>query len=132
MTGIRNVSGIGGAPRLQGRTVQRAGSFSVAGLAPRPESAVTAAAAVTGLIAVQDEAAPARRNQAARRGGEAILHDLSRLQAALLGGQAPGAATALRDTLARLPEAVDPVLNGILTSIRLRARIELARRRIAS
>jgi hypothetical protein len=128
MNGVRGVSGAGYGIKTAGRTERRGTGFAVAEPAPLAEPIVIAAAAISGLVAIQDEAAPVRRNHAARQGGEAVLRDLSKLQLALLGGQPSGAAAVLRETLARLPEAVDPQLNTILASIRLRASIELARR----
>lgn len=89
---------------------------------------MVASVVMTGLLAVQDDAAPAQRDRAARRGGTAILTELSRLQAALLGNQDASMLDSLGDSLARLPEAATPHLNGILAAIRVRARIELARR----
>ncbi len=128
MNGVRGVSGPSGGTRLQGQAVQRGNRFTVPEPAIEAGHAVIASASIAGLIALQDEAAPARRNQAARRNGEAMLDDLSRLQAAFLGAQAPGAVSALRQALAASPQAADPQLNHILASIRLRARIELAKR----
>ena len=128
MNGVRGVSNRGGGIRPQEKTVQSGGQFTVARAAIAAEPAIAASAAISGLIGLQDEAAPARRDQAARRGSEMILHDLAKLQIALLGGHAAGAVLALRDALAYLPQAADPQLNSIVAAIRLRAGIELARR----
>lgn len=126
MNGVRGVSGARGMGRQQTLAIGRGGQFDVAAPAIAAEP-VSVALAIGGLLSLQDEAAPARRDLAARRGGEAILQDLSRLQTALLGGHAPGALDALRETVARLPQAADPQLTEILVLIRLRASIELAR-----
>ena len=126
MNGVRGIGGAGGAGRVQAQPVKRSERFNVAGPATMAEP-VAIASAINGLIGLQDEAAPARRDLAARRGGEAVLRGLSSLQTALLGNDASAALAALRETVAQLPQAADPRLSGIIASIRLRASIELTR-----
>ena len=69
------------------------------------------------------------RDRQAKRHGQALLQALGELQRLLLG-EGP-----LEEALARLsalvetcPEASDPALAGLVGSILLRARVELARR----
>ncbi|HET9148500.1 MAG TPA: flagellar assembly protein FliX [Acetobacteraceae bacterium] len=127
MTSIRTVGGVGGGMSLQSRRIAPAGGFTVAEVPVSAEPVMISPVVLAGLLSVQDDAAPAQRDRAAKRGADAVLKELSRLQAALLGGQSlsPGA---LNEALERLPEAASPQLQGILAAIRLRAGIELARR----
>jgi len=97
--------------------------------APAVVSALNGPAALAGLLALQEAEATPVRDRAARRRGRDILGALTGLQRALLGDEDSAAATGrLSALLAHVPLAEDPQLNGILAAIRLRARIELARR----
>lgn len=122
-----------------GRTRRREGGFAL------PSDGADSAASVTGaapppvlgaLLAVQDQAAappaepPAAR---ARHQAAAALDELRGLQLELLRG---GQDLARLERLAHLaesgPEGLDPALAALLAEIRLRARVELARRRVAA
>ena len=118
----------GGGFGLPGAGGDSAGEAGVAG-------AGTAAAAgpIAGLLALQESGAQtppeSTEARARRRAGEA-LDELSGLQIDLLRG---GADTARLERLAELAgetgEAVPPALAELLAEVRLRARVELARRR---
>ena len=96
---------------------------------PLSVSALGASAALSGLLALQEAEGVPIRDREARRRGRDILGALTELQRALLGGLGSDGATARLSTLlADLPLAADPRLNAILAAIRLRARVELARR----
>ncbi len=79
------------------------------------------------MLALQERAGTEAGDREARRHGQRLLAALAELQRAMLcGGEA--------DTLAELSrlsdeegQAVDPILAGVIRSIRLRARLELAR-----
>ncbi|MCF3946691.1 flagellar assembly protein FliX [Acidiphilium sp. AL] len=102
--------------------------FTVTSPPPR-QAAVVTPAGLTGLIALQDDESPSRRDRAAQRGARQALDALGELQAALLGGSQSTAMAALNDAVERMAEPADPALGAIIGAIRLRARIELARRR---
>ncbi len=106
--------------------------FSVpAGTAPAcPEVrgvAQSAPVQVSLMLALQEQAGAEAGDREARRHGQRLLAALAELQRALLCGTQ---ADTLRE-LSRLCEeeehAVDPALAGVIRSIRLRARLELAR-----
>jgi hypothetical protein len=128
MTSIRTIGGMTRRMSVQGRKMPQATGFTVAQPAAGPEPAMVASVVMGGLLALQDEAAPAQRDRAAKRGGEAVLAELSRLQAAMLDGRDGSMLDSLSETLARLPEAASPHLKSILAAIRIRAGLELARR----
>jgi hypothetical protein len=81
---------------------------------------------VCGLLTLQDEAAPALRDRAARRDGEVILGALAALRTALLDGGRFDPAH-LRNAIGCMNKPADPALHAVLAAIRLRARVELAR-----
>lgn len=107
---------------------QRAFSVGVnrGGAAERalPSSGVT----ITSLLSMQEYESPEQQDQRARHHGEAITDALGELQRALLGDGAPelGRLTALVE---RPIYASDPLLAGIVRALRVRAGVELARRR---
>lgn len=123
------ISSLSTASMVKSGTRARHGP-STTGLAlPASETAAPPAAApvgMIGLLALQDEDGPVRRDHAARRGGVDVLALLTRLQAASLDGPDDDMA-ALREAIDRMSQPVDPGLATILSAIRLRARIELAR-----
>jgi hypothetical protein len=132
MSGVRGVHGPQGAARPgPGASGARSGSFRL------PDSGSTerapAAAPVTGampLLAVQEAGDATERDRRARRRGEAMLADLSALQLAVLDGQDPGPILGRLEALAAGEAAADPRLADILDEIRLRAKVEAARRNI--
>ena len=79
------------------------------------------------MLALQERAGAEAGDQEARQHGRRLLEALAELQRALLSGNE---ADTLQE-LSRLSEeggqAVDPVLAQVIRSIRLRARLELAR-----
>ncbi len=88
-----------------------------------------AAAALAGLLVLQEADTEAPRNRAARRRGQDILAALAALQRALLaGGGSDDVMARLAALTADLPPALDLGLDRILRAITLRARVELARR----
>lgn len=112
-------------------------AFRVPGEAASTGPAVAAASPARGLdalLALQETAAPqdpATRDREARRHGRDLLEELAALQRALLvGGDEAGecALGRLVALLRSMPAAADPGLDGVLRSVGLRARLELARR----
>ena len=110
---------------------ESAGAGSSAAAASQPARGLDA------LLALQETAAavqdPATRDREARRHGRDLLEELAALQKALLvgdgGEEAGGRALARLVALLRsMPAAADPGLDGVLRSVGLRARLELARR----
>lgn len=128
------VKGVGAGAAVAGGRPARAaaGSFRLpAGAAGTMGSMAGVAAAaevgLPGMLALQEVQAEPVADREARRHGQAMLAELAALQRSLLGAGA--------DDLARLerlaaggPEAEDPSLRAAVAAIRLRARIELARR----
>lgn len=79
------------------------------------------------LLALQESAPAAERDARARRRGQALIEELTALQAGLLAGRIePGRLRALA-RLSAGEAAADPALAAILAAISLRARVELAR-----
>ena len=79
------------------------------------------------MLALQEQAGTEAGDREARRHGQRLLAALAELQRAMLCGSEA-------DTLAELSrltddegQAVDPMLAAVIRSIRLRARLELAR-----
>jgi hypothetical protein len=120
-----------------GRARRPGGGFA---LPPAPTDAAgeagSAAAAVPlgGLLALQESgprAAPESAEETALRRAGAALDALRALQLELLRGRADPARL---EALAALPpqaaENLDPPLAALLGEVRLRARVELARRRL--
>jgi hypothetical protein len=130
---MTRVGSIGGGT-VAGRRVARGGAF---GLRPSeaPESrAATAAEAVAApaLLGLQEQAAPAPDDHRARRRAAAVLAELKGLQLDLLAGRQDAERLARLDALAAQPGgAADPALGAALDELRLRARLEIARRRAA-
>jgi hypothetical protein len=103
--------------------------FAASGLAANALS-VTAgreAAAVAGLLALDEAEEKAARDRRARRRGEQVLAALSRFQRGLLGqaGQS-GTLDELRALLADMPKASDRGLALTLGGIACRARVVIA------
>ena len=114
---------------------------AVAPPGPGAASALAPAAALAGLLALQEAGPEAVRDRAARRHGRAMLAALAGVQLALLagadggdgtgsGGTAPAAAVLerLATLLDGMPPAEDPALAAVLGAVALRCRIEIARR----
>ncbi|MGI4977037.1 MAG: flagellar assembly protein FliX [Janthinobacterium lividum] len=136
---------IGAAAAIRATETARGGDAAAAGLAFRVPGeaagnggAVAAASPARGLdalLALQETAAvaqdPATRDREARRHGRDLLEELAALQKALLAGgdeAGQGALGRLVALLRSMPAAADPGLDGVLRSVGLRARLELARR----
>lgn len=100
---------------------------------PAAAEPLSGVAALSGLLALQESESVPIRDRDARRRGRDILAALAALQRGLLGGADPDDATVrLAALLAEPLVTADPGLNAILTAIRLRARIELARRHMTT
>ncbi len=100
-------------------------------------AATSPARGLDALLALQETAVaaqdPATRDREARRHGRDLLEALAALQKALLAGEDGAEAGAERlgrlvALLRSMPAAADPGLDGVLRSVGLRARLELARR----
>ena len=137
MAGVEDVRGgglrIGRAPALGRRAGSSGGAFGVA----TPEAAETrlvgAASCLTGLdglLAMQEAETSEVGERQARRHGQTILAELTRLQLSLLGaGTMPTSElTRLAELVEAVPFSADAGLRAVLQSIALRAKIELARR----
>jgi hypothetical protein len=113
---------------------RQGGGFGVAAheLAEDPPVIAPASepAALEGLLALQECQMEAVSEREARRFGQAVLGELTKLQAGMLS--AAGVARADLQRLAGLCDSVpyteDETLRALLQSVVLRARIELARR----
>ncbi len=118
MVGVRGVTG--GVATGAGRGARaQGGGFRLgatgAGAAAAPAQGVAGPQGVS-LLALQECAPVAERDARARRQGQALIEELTALQAGLLAGRLdPGEA------------AADPALAAAIGAIRLRARVELAR-----
>ncbi|MBR0651011.1 hypothetical protein GXW78_15160 [Roseomonas terrae] len=128
MVGVRGVSGglAGGRTRPTG---SGRGSFSLGGVRAHAAAGTQGAvpAQPLGLLALQESGPAAERDARARQQADALLLSLRELQIGVLEGALDQAAL---HRLAALPtgaEAADPALAAVLTAIRLRARVELAR-----
>ncbi|MBN8907240.1 MAG: flagellar assembly protein FliX [Rhodospirillales bacterium] len=129
------IDGVGGATAPQpnwGRAPASGGGSAVPeGPAPtaRPVSAGAAGGVVLeAMLALQAATGPEDPTRRALRRGHELLRVLGRLQAALLGRQLGQADLEALDSLCGQDEmTADPALAAILGSIRLRARVELAR-----
>lgn len=131
MSGVRGVGATGGPGRPGTAAPARHGGFRL----PDPVSAERApeAAPVTAampLLALQEAGDATERDRRARRRGEAILADLGALQLALLEGRDPASILGRLEALAAGEAAFDPRLAEILDEVRLRAKVEAARRGI--
>jgi hypothetical protein len=129
MNGVRGVGG----PTAAYRTASSAAGQAVFRLPTAAESSAAASASpILGalpLLAVQEAGDALERDRRAWRQAETALEDLSALQLALLEDADPGDILARLDGL-RLEAAADPALAEIVAEVRLRARIEAARRSI--
>lgn len=129
------INGVGGArPARAGwaRPAQAGGGFALPSAPPPPPSLAAPlplAGVMETMLALQAVTTPEERDRAAVRRGQALLRELTRLQAALLrGGDEPAAALEALGTLAAQIEApADPALALLFRSIRLRAQVELVR-----
>ncbi|MBU8537652.1 flagellar assembly protein FliX [Falsiroseomonas tokyonensis] len=124
---------------VQAGRARRAGAaFALPGT-PEETAAPPAASApadLTGLLALQESGTPAPPEAPAERGrkrANRALEELRGLQLDLLRGSAGDAARLERlERLAAPPEpGVEPALAALLAEVRLRARLELARRTVA-
>ena len=129
MSGVRGVGAAGGAGRPGAAAPARHGGFRLPD-SVSPERAAEAApvSAALPLLALQEAGDASERDRRARRRGEAILADLGALQLALLDGRDPGAILGRLEALAAGEAAADPRLAEILDEVRLRAKVEAARR----
>jgi len=131
MTQIAPIAAPTGPAASPARPTPGAGGFRVppaSGAALSAPAEAAAPATLAGLLALQEAAAPAPRDRAARRHGQVLLGGLAALQRALLGAGGAGAALDhLATLLAAAPPAEDPGLAALLDAIALRCRIELAR-----
>ncbi len=119
--------GVAGLRRSGGRFVIEEGPMRARG-----PVATMALAGLGGLLAVQEAEFSAVRDRAARMRARRMVEGLGRLQRALLGGQVDAAALQELATLAAGPlDAADPELRATLTAVAVRARVELARLRVA-
>jgi hypothetical protein len=131
MSSVRGVGAAGGAGRPGAAPAARHGGFRL----PESPAAVRAAeaapvSAALPLLALQEAGDATERDRRARRRGEVMLADLGALQLALLEGRDPAAILGRLEALAAGEAAADPLLAEILDEIRLRAKVEAARRGI--
>jgi hypothetical protein len=85
-----------------------------------------------GVLALQDDASPVLRDRLARQGGEQVLSALESIQLGLLdeaNGGLGARLSVLDQALAGMSAPADLGLLPILAEIKLRAQVELARRR---
>jgi Class II flagellar assembly regulator len=132
---MSRVGGITGGALPARRPARAGGGFALPGSSTAQEAAATAATgSVSALLGLQEQRAAAEPpgERAARR-GEAALAELDGLQLDLLRGTDDPARLARLAALADGAEAAaDPMLRRTLAEIALRARVELARRRVAT
>ena len=101
------------------------------GPAQAPSLGMPAPVALDAMLALQEAEVETEQDRIALRYGQAVLATLEALQRILLaGGDVAGALDRLHGLADGTPRAADPPLAAILDSIRLRARVELARRGI--
>ncbi|MDD2876505.1 MAG: flagellar assembly protein FliX [Acidiphilium sp.] len=127
---MTRISGLGLIPlaRSGGAAVSgRSSGFVVPRAAPSTTGTIMPVA-LSGLLALQEDDCSHLKDRAARRGGERVLDALGKIQVARLDGCDHEALAALNEAIGSMTEPSDPVLVGILGAIRLRARVELARR----
>ena len=113
------------------------GTFEVAEIAEtapgKPSAIAGATAAVDSLIALQEIDGEAADRREAMRWGSDVLDGLDRIRLDLLGeGVSVRRLRELRALLQNVSRANDPDLDGILSEIELRARVELAKAGIDS
>jgi hypothetical protein len=130
MTRVAAISG-GAVPARRGG---RAGGFApLAGTDGTAMAPAAVAVAPAGLLALQEAVAVRPDPERARRRASAALDELRGLQLEMLSGAVDP------DRLARLAALADgagsgaePALEAVLQEVSLRARLEIARRRVAS
>jgi hypothetical protein len=89
------------------------------------------AAALTSLLTLQELGGETVEDRESRRHGQTMLAVLAELQRALLTGcDAVAALDRLADLLGAVPRATDRRLAAMVSAIVVRARVELARRRV--
>jgi hypothetical protein len=133
------IDGLGGPARIslagRGAAVPVRSGFSVspepaaAGAATAAGSAPTSAS-MAAMLSLQELDPERMRDRPGRRHGRSLLAALSALQRAVLTDQPGGAGQALAQLaalLADMPPVFDPGLADVLSAIRLRATVELAR-----
>lgn len=131
MSGVRGVGGPGGPARPGGPAPARHGGFRLPDSTGAGAAAGVASVTATNpLLALQEAGDATERDRRARRRGEAMLADLSALQLALLEGRDATAILGRLEALAAGEAAFDPRLAEILDEVRLRAKVEAARRSI--
>ena len=133
MTTIDGVRGPGGRLAIRRNATGVGWIAPAAPEEPRPVAPGAAVAGLDTLLALQERQVDAGSDRRARRHGQTILTALGALQRGLLhpDGPDPAELTRLADLCDALPFAEEPGLRGVLQSIALRARIELARRMTA-
>jgi hypothetical protein len=133
------IEGIGpaGAARIVGarRPIRASPGFTVPSETSSASGhAVTeagAAAPLTSMLALQEFGAETGEDREVRRQSHEILSVLAELQRALLTGNDEGAVLQhLAELAAALPRATDGRLAALASAIKLRVRVELARRRL--
>lgn len=129
-SGIHRIAGP--APVAPRRATRATGGFGLPAADAPPPGVEGAAPIVAGLVLQEEERRPRPTPRPALAQAEAAVEDFASLQIGLLGGPGLADAVAALRQAARLPPAEDPRLEEILQSIRLRARIELAREQAAS
>lgn len=132
---MTRIGGIGGSTAPARRVARGAGGFALPEGAPDAASAAASAPGVPALLALQEAPAPpaGQPEERARRRAGMALDELRGLQLDLLRGRAD---TARLERLAELAgpaeHVADPTLRAALAEVALRARVELARRRVAT
>ena len=97
-----------------------------------PSRAAVATGALDALIALQAVEDPLERKRRTAKRGRDLLDHLDAIKLSLLGGQAPDAALqTLAGILKAREQSDDPILDGIIAEIELRAAVELAKRGLA-
>lgn len=93
-----------------------------------PLASPAASIDVSMMLALQESTTSAVSDREARQHGRHVLAALAEIQRAMLSGMLDHSLTALSDLINAMPSVADAGLRAALASIRLRARIELARR----
>ncbi|WP_158287780.1 flagellar assembly protein FliX [Falsiroseomonas bella] len=128
---MRGIGGVFAAGVAAARRGARPGSgFALPEARSAASTATSASAGVAALLAVQDESAGSRgRRQAPLQRAALALEELRGLQLDLLrGGDDPARLARLEALAEASEEATEPALRSLLAHVRLRARVELARR----
>jgi hypothetical protein len=131
MSSVRGIGAAGAAGRPGVASPARHGGFRLSDPASAGRTADAApVSAALPLLALQEVGDATERDRRARRRGEAMLAELGALQLALLEGRDPAAILGRLEALAAGEAASDPRLAEILAEVRLRAKVEAARRGI--